>query len=346
MDSGGYLNDTTQTPYDDTPNRPKSQYTHRERGGLIPITSHILNSATVTQDETVEYKDVQLGDIILVGYITDYKEFEARVKITIWDQTGSVDITFYNNSENQDNSGLSDFYFDGQKKVVKIFGTVKVYKKEKNVQGAKIVLLKDNDIFHHTLQVINSWLYLTGKIQELKKGTYQNDIGNARDIARNAKGNFNNNNFNNNNFNNNNNYNNNFNNNINKQSTNHQRFYSLDKQVYNNSNFQISSLRSSYERKNINKNNKKKDSNYRYKSVNQFPSDIEYNEYNNENDNLDKKLSYLLIQKQILENSLLKLPIHLRSINEIKTKKEINSKISKIEEQINQIRTRIRQLNY
>ncbi len=216
MDSGGYLNDTTQTPYDDTPNRPKSQYTHRERGGLIPITTHILNSATVTQDETVEYREVQLGDIILVGYITDFKEFEARVKITIWDQTGSVDITFYNNSENQDNSGLSDFYFDGVKKVVKIYGTVKVYKKEKNVQGAKIVVLSDNDIFHHTLQVINSWLYLTGRIQELKKGTYQNDIGNARDIARNAKssfGNNNNNNFSNNNFSNNNYSNNNFNNN-------------------------------------------------------------------------------------------------------------------------------------
>ena len=209
MDSGGYLNDTTQTPFEDTPNRPKSQYSHRERGGLIPITSHILNSATVTQDETVEYREVQLGDIILVGYITDFKEFEARVKITIWDQTGSVDITFYNNSENQDNSGLSDFYFDGVKKVVKIYGTVKVYKKEKNVQGAKIVLLKDNDIFHHSLQVINSWLYLTGRIQELKKGSYQNDIGNARDIAKNARNvnsNFNNNNNNNYNYGNNNNY--------------------------------------------------------------------------------------------------------------------------------------------
>ena len=204
MDSGGYLNDTTQTPYDDTPNRPKSQYTHRERGGLIPITSHILNSATVTQDETVEYKDVQLGDIILVGYITDYKEFEARVKITIWDQTGSVDITFYNNSENQDNSGLSDFYFDGQKKVVKIFGTVKVYKKEKNIQGAKIILLKDNDIFYHVLQVMNSWLYLTGRLQELKKGHFQNELSDMREIAKNnIKGNFNNNNnvsFNNGNF--------------------------------------------------------------------------------------------------------------------------------------------------
>ena len=212
MDSGGYLNDTSSTPYEETPNRGKSQYTHRERGGLIPITAHILHSSTVTQDETVEYREVQLGDIIIVGYVTDYKEFEARVKVTIWDQTGSIDVTFYNNTENQDNTGLNGFYWDGKKKVVKIFGTVKVYKKEKNVQGAKIILLKDNDIFHHSLQVINSWLYLTGKIQELKKGTYQNDIGNARDIARNAKGNFNNNNFNNNNFNNNN-YNNNFNNN-------------------------------------------------------------------------------------------------------------------------------------
>ena len=209
MDSGGYLNDTSSTPYEETPNRGKSQYTHRERGGLIPITAHILHSSTVTQDETVEYREVQLGDIIIVGYVTDYKEFEARVKVTIWDQTGSIDVTFYNNTENQDNTGLNGFYWDGKKKVVKIFGTVKVYKKEKNVQGAKIVLLKDNDIFHHSLPVINSWLYLTGRIQELKKGSYQNDIGNARDIAKNARNvnsNFNNNNNNNYNYGNNNNY--------------------------------------------------------------------------------------------------------------------------------------------
>jgi hypothetical protein len=209
MDSGGYLNDTSSTPYEETPNRGKSQYTHRERGGLIPITAHILHSSTVTQDETVEYREVQLGDIIIVGYVTDYKEFEARVKVTIWDQTGSIDVTFYNNTENQDNTGLNGFYWDGKKKVVKIFGTVKVYKKEKNVQGAKIILLKDNDIFHHSLQVINSWLYLTGRIQELKKGSYQNDIGNARDIAKNARNvnsNFNNNNNNNYNYGNNNNY--------------------------------------------------------------------------------------------------------------------------------------------
>ena len=209
MDSGGYLNDISSTPYEETPNRGKSQYTHRERGGLIPITAHILHSSTVTQDETVEYREVQLGDIIIVGYVTDYKEFEARVKVTIWDQTGSIDVTFYNNTENQDNTGLNGFYWDGKKKVVKIFGTVKVYKKEKNVQGAKIILLKDNDIFHHSLQVINSWLYLTGRIQELKKGSYQNDIGNARDIAKNARNvnsNFNNNNNNNYNYGNNNNY--------------------------------------------------------------------------------------------------------------------------------------------
>ena len=143
--------------------------------------------------------------------------------------------------------------------------------------------------------------------------------------------------------------NNNYNNkNNNKKSKNHQRFYSLDKQFYNNSNFPITSLRSSYERKNVNKNNKKQNQNSRYESVNHFPSNIRYNDYDNENenDNLDKQLSYLLIQKQILENSLFKLPTHLRSLNDIKTKKETTLKINKIEEQINQIRTRIRQLNY
>ena len=49
---------------------------------------------------------------------------------------------------------------------------------------------------------MNSWLYLTGKLQELKKGNFQNEIYNMREIAKNnnIKGNFNNNNFNNGNF--------------------------------------------------------------------------------------------------------------------------------------------------
>jgi hypothetical protein len=51
---------------------------------------------------------------------------------------------------------------------VKIFGTVKPYKKEKNLQGAKIMYVSDNELIYHQLEVVNDWLYLTGKINSLK----------------------------------------------------------------------------------------------------------------------------------------------------------------------------------
>ena len=86
MEASGYFSQITENE------QPK--YAHIERGGLIPINAHILNSSSITEDETVEYKDVQLGDIIIVGYIIDYKVYEAKVKIIIWDQSGSIEITF------------------------------------------------------------------------------------------------------------------------------------------------------------------------------------------------------------------------------------------------------------
>ena len=119
MEASGYFSQITENE------QPK--YAHIERGGLIPINAHILNSSSITEDETVEYKDVQLGDIIIVGYIIDYKVYEAKVKIIIWDQSGSIEITFFNGNENQEINGLNSFNWDGKKnKVVKIFGTVKV----------------------------------------------------------------------------------------------------------------------------------------------------------------------------------------------------------------------------
>ncbi len=52
---------------------------------------------------------------------------------------------------------------------MKIFGTVKTYKKEKNLQGAKIMYVGDNDLVYHQLEVVNDWLYLTNKISTLKQ---------------------------------------------------------------------------------------------------------------------------------------------------------------------------------
>lgn len=101
----GYLNDEMNQ----NSNMPRP----RERGGLIPITAHILSQATVNPDEAIEYNGNLLSDICLVGYITNYKEFEARVKVQIWDQTGTIEVIFYSKNESESNSGLSNFHYDG-----------------------------------------------------------------------------------------------------------------------------------------------------------------------------------------------------------------------------------------
>lgn len=49
------------------------------------------------------------------------------------------------------------------RKPVKIFGTVKVYKNDKNLQGARIISVDDNHVFYHFLQVMNDWIYLSGQ---------------------------------------------------------------------------------------------------------------------------------------------------------------------------------------
>ena len=98
--------------YGDEGNQNSAMQRPRERGGLIPITAHILSQATVNLEESIEYNGNLLSDICLVGYIVDYKEFEARVKVQIWDQTGVVEVTFYNKNESESNSGLAGFHYE------------------------------------------------------------------------------------------------------------------------------------------------------------------------------------------------------------------------------------------
>ena len=98
--------------YGDEGNQNSAIQRPRERGGLIPITAHILSQATVNLEESIEYNGNRLSDICLVGYIVDYKGFEARVKVQIWDQTGVVEVTFYNKNESESNSGLTNFHYE------------------------------------------------------------------------------------------------------------------------------------------------------------------------------------------------------------------------------------------
>lgn len=61
---------------------------------------------------------------------------------------------------------------------------------------------------------------------------------------------------------------------------------------------------------------------------------------------LESRLSYLISEKKKLENELLKMPEHPRNLNEIKIKKGLNNKISDTEQEINSIRTKIRNFDY
>lgn len=158
-------------------------HSSRERGGLIPVTSNILREAEVTKEETVEYQGVPISDITAIGYVIDYKELEAKVKVTLYDYTGTMEINFFNKIDNQDSIGLNKFHYDGTKKPVQIFGTVKVFKNEKNIQGAKIVAVSCSDVLYHRADVIHAWLYLTGKLQELKENNIQNTADEAKKIA-------------------------------------------------------------------------------------------------------------------------------------------------------------------
>ena len=172
-------------------NQSGKSHSSRERGGLIPVTANILNEAEVTKEETVEYQGVPISDITAIGYVIDYKELEAKVKLTLYDYTGTIEVNFFNKIDNQDSVGLNKFHYDGTRKSVQIFGTVKVFKNEKNIQGAKIISVGSSFVLYHRADVIHAWLYLTGKLQELKDNQLLNTAEEAKMLAS-GNNNFNN----------------------------------------------------------------------------------------------------------------------------------------------------------
>lgn len=48
-------------------------------------------------------------------------------------------------------------------KPVKIFGTIKYYKKVASINAARMFLIKENELIQHMIGVVDSWMYLTGR---------------------------------------------------------------------------------------------------------------------------------------------------------------------------------------
>lgn len=144
---------------------------YRERGGLIPVTASIIKNAKVANDESVEYQDIPIIDITAVGYIVDFKEIENKITVTLYDYTGLLEVNFYIRHDN-DETLLDNFKYEGVREPVQIFGTVKVYKGEKSILGAKLIKSNCNYVLYHRANVIHSFLYLRRKLNEKSGNLY------------------------------------------------------------------------------------------------------------------------------------------------------------------------------
>src|SRR5690349_8715625 len=105
MQQGGFLQENNF----DNKDSGSAQKT-RDKGGLIPVTAKIINDASINQEELIEYMGVNLSDISIVGYMMAFNELDTKVKITLWDHTGKIEVTFYY-SDTEGHAGLANFHF-------------------------------------------------------------------------------------------------------------------------------------------------------------------------------------------------------------------------------------------
>lgn len=158
-----------------------------KRGGLIPITAHIINSAEINEEEqTVEFQRVTISDFTATGYVVDYQETDTKIKLTIYDYTGLIEVNFYSKQDGQEHGDLDKSNFENKRVAVQIFGTAKVSHKKKYIQGAKVLISNSNNIMYHKAKVIHSWLYLTGKLQEMRDNNLDRATQETRNFSSNS----------------------------------------------------------------------------------------------------------------------------------------------------------------
>lgn len=66
---------------------------------------------------------------------------------------------------------------------MKVVGTLRAYKQEKQFSGGKVFEATDNTVFCHYYEIINAWMYLTGELESLKENNLKSVNDSARNIA-------------------------------------------------------------------------------------------------------------------------------------------------------------------
>ena len=81
-----------------------------EKEGLIPVTCKILKNLA-KKDDRLEYLGIPVGEVLVVGYSVKYSEGDSKIIVGLWDQTGYVEISFYNKNESQHHAGLEGYNY-------------------------------------------------------------------------------------------------------------------------------------------------------------------------------------------------------------------------------------------
>ena len=64
---------------------------------------------------------------------------------------------------------------------MRVIGTLRAYKQEKQFIGGKVVEATDKSVFCHYFEIIHCWMYLTKELERLN----ENLLGSVNDSARN-----------------------------------------------------------------------------------------------------------------------------------------------------------------
>lgn len=149
--------------------------------GITPVTCKILNGLA-KKEEKLEYLNIPVAEVVIVGFAAKYIEQETRIILGLWDQTGYIEVSFYNKNESETHQGLEGYYFI-EKGIVKVIGKVKSQKDSIRIDGAKVMKTDLNDFFYHKLEVVSDWLYLTNdhivEEEALNKKTNNSNINNV-----------------------------------------------------------------------------------------------------------------------------------------------------------------------
>lgn len=134
----------------------------KEKAGNLSLLIKILLNSEIN-DKQLSYKDIKIREFTICGFIYNYNESPTKVIVNIWDGTGSIEVSFFNSSENQKGLGLYNFHYKGQLFPVRLFAKIGITHNDNSkvyYNGIKLSNITFNEYVMHKIDVVNQWTRL------------------------------------------------------------------------------------------------------------------------------------------------------------------------------------------